>query len=203
MGSIFPLISDCVLKAEDSDYYTECQVCDATGVPVYVAPGCAIGDDGKPDEDAQDLTMHHSTFSFRNVISLLEHYFLGTLLGCLGFFTVAILASLLGFWLLSLGWSEEHAMAVGIAIFVTGIIFIGSVDLLFWSLLVPDLYRKSFLTRTSLATVFGVGAAASQYLATAHGPVFQVVALILFVMAGAAGLSGLSILIKYGSAPPK
>lgn len=40
MGTLFRLIADSALVAEDAGYYTECQVC-GQAVPVYGAPGTA------------------------------------------------------------------------------------------------------------------------------------------------------------------
>ncbi len=50
MGSIFPLIADDALQAEDAEYYTECQVCSTPRVPVYQCQGYLMRPDGTADE---------------------------------------------------------------------------------------------------------------------------------------------------------
>lgn len=50
MGTIFPLIADDVLRAEDAGYYTECQVCSTPCVPVYPCQGYLARLDGTADK---------------------------------------------------------------------------------------------------------------------------------------------------------
>lgn len=51
MGSNFPLIADDALRFEDAEYFKQCQVCSAEGVPQYYADRCIIDDSGEADED--------------------------------------------------------------------------------------------------------------------------------------------------------
>lgn len=50
MGTIFPLIEDSALRAEDADYYTECQVCSKRAVSVYPCQGYLVAANGEPDK---------------------------------------------------------------------------------------------------------------------------------------------------------
>jgi hypothetical protein len=50
MGSIFPLIADDALQAEDADYFSECQVCLTPRVAVYPCQGYLARPDGTADE---------------------------------------------------------------------------------------------------------------------------------------------------------
>lgn len=51
MGSIFPLIADDALRAEDSEYYQQCHVCSREDVPLYNAQGDVVLTSGETDQD--------------------------------------------------------------------------------------------------------------------------------------------------------
>jgi hypothetical protein len=138
----------------------------------------------------------------RNVQALLEHCFLSAFFGCLGLIVAAILSVLFGYWLVLRGWSEQHATTAGTVTFVVGLVAIAALNLMFWSLLVPDEYRKKYLLNMTLAAGIGLSAPVLQWVAGPNS-LLGWLAVLLGLVAIGLGFRGFWIFLRYGSAPPR
>jgi hypothetical protein len=74
MGTIFKLIADHALQAEDPSYYSQCQVCESPGVPVYPCQGRLIREDGTTERDHDVYVACEKCLKARRIEHIDEYY---------------------------------------------------------------------------------------------------------------------------------